>query len=99
MTVEDEDWIERPVKRLDRLEKSLAQGIKDQAIMQTEMSAQRQAIEAIQRTLNGMASDEIADLKRRADLPGRILRAVLVPVLVAVITAVVGALVAGVHPF
>jgi hypothetical protein len=92
---EDEDWVERPVKRLDRLERSLAQGIRDQTTLSGEVSSLRQSVQAIEHTLDTMASDEIADLRRKADMPKRILYAVGLPVLVAVITAVVGTILTG----
>lgn len=77
-------------RRLDR-------GIKDQAEMSANVAALQKSVEGINATLSSMASDEIADLRRRAELPKRILYAVLLPVLIAVITAVTGALLSGVH--
>ena len=75
----------------------LDQGIIDQGKMAEQQQMLRKAVEGIQGTLQNMASDEIADLKRRAELPSRLIRAVLVPVIVAVITAATGAILTGVH--
>lgn len=44
-----------------------------------------------------MTSDEIAALRRRADLPRRILYAVMLPVSVAVVTAIVLSLLGSAH--
>lgn len=77
-------------QRLDR-------GIKDQGKMAADVAALQKSVEGINATLSSMASDEIADLKRRAELPKRILYAVLLPVLIAVVTAVTGAILSGVH--
>lgn len=91
-------------ERLARLEgivkensRRLDNGIRDQAKLAASNELLSKSVEGIESTLHAMASDEIADLKRRADLPRRILYAVLLPVLVAVITAATGALLAGVH--
>ncbi len=92
-----EDWIERPAQRLERLERSIAKGIEDQANLREDVRALRKSLEAIQGTLNTMASDEIADLKRKAELPRKLLLAITIPVLVAVITAVVLAALGSVH--
>ena len=90
--------------RLARLEgivkensRRLDKGIVDQGRMAEQQEMLRKAVEGIQATLQNMASEEIADLKRRAELPGRLVRAVLLPVLIAVITAVTGAILSGVH--
>lgn len=75
----------------------LDQGIKDQGKLAAEQESLRKAVESINATLQSMASDEIADLKRRAELPRRILVAVFIPVMIATITAVVGTLLTGAH--
>jgi hypothetical protein len=93
-----DEWLtRRNTERLDHMERQLVKGIQDQTELRHEVAGLRKALEAIQSTLTNMASDEIAELKHRAELPKRILYAVLIPVLVAVVTALVGSAVAGVH--
>ena len=63
--------------------------------MRRDIESLKKAVEGINMTLASMASDEIADLKRRAEMPRRILLAVFVPVLIGVLIVVLGAALTG----
>jgi CHASE3 domain sensor protein len=54
-------------------------------------------LDQIEKTLDGMASAEMAELRKRADLPRRLLYAVAVPVLVGVLTALILIFLGSIH--
>lgn len=91
----DEDWVEKPVERLNRLEKAYTIGVRDQSDMKRDINDLKKSVENINQTLANMASEELTELRRRADLPKRILFAVLLPVLVGVVIALVSGLLSG----
>lgn len=97
MGEDDRDRLARLEGIVNENSRRLDKGIKDQGEMAASVQGLQKSVEGINATLQAMASDEIADLKRRAEMPKRILYAVLLPVLIAVITAVTGALLSGVH--
>lgn len=66
---------ERDTERLDALEKSVERGTV--------------RLDQIERTLNAMASAEMAELRRRADFPRRLFYAIGAPVLASVLAALI----------
>lgn len=73
----------RDTERLDALEKSVARGT--------------DRLDSIEHTLASMASQEIADLRRRADAPRRFINAVMVAVMATLIPALIFYLGAHLH--
>lgn len=90
MPVDEQEWTERPAERLRRLEDTSAKNTHN-------IERLTEAVEGIQHTLATMASEEIAELRKRAELPRKILVAVMTPVVIAVITAVALTLVGHIH--
>jgi len=79
----ESDWIEATYRRLNKIEAD---------VKQLKFDVNRTA-----NTLEKMTSDELADLRRRAELPRKLLLAIASPVLVAVVTALVLNLLGGIH--
>lgn len=84
------DPTDRDTERLDGLEKSVAKGTE-------RLDGLEKSVGQIQRTLADMASQEIADLRRRADAPRRFVNAIMVATMATVIPALLIYLATHVH--